>query len=307
MRSEGFIYGLFYRLLKALFKIMSSLSNSSVMALGWCLGRAVADMPIPRLRVVTENLEMVYGGGMDRGEIKDLRRSIFVHFGRMIFEIPRILRLKESNLSQFFVFEGLDHLRKMETDGKGGFLLTGHFGNWELLNAAVSILLRGKAAIVARPLDFPPLERLFSELRGLFGTRIIPKRKAMRQILRCSREGIPVGILLDQNVDWYEGVFVPFLGRPACANKALALLALRIGAPVIPAFSIRMPDGRYRLVFEEPLSIARTGDETRDIEENTRIFTQTIERYVKMHPDHWFWFHRRWKTRPYCPWTPSSD
>jgi KDO2-lipid IV(A) lauroyltransferase len=286
---------------------MSSLSISAVMAAGWCLGRLVAALPIPRLRVVMDNLEMVYGSERNREEIKALRRNIFVHFGRMIFEIPRILRLSDSNLSQFFVFEGLDNLKRMEADGKGGFFLTAHFGNWELLNAAASILLKGNTAIVARPLDFPPLERLFSELRGLFGTRIIPKRKAMRQILRCSKEGIPVGILLDQNVDWYEGVFVPFLGRPACANKALALLALRTGAPVIPAFTIRMPDGRYRLVFEEPIAIVRTGDETWDIEENTRIFTQTIDRYVKRYPDHWFWFHRRWKTRPYCPWTPYSD
>jgi KDO2-lipid IV(A) lauroyltransferase len=219
----------------------------------------------------------------------------------MLFEIPRILRLNAGNLGDYAVFEGWGHLRDALKAGKGCFILTAHFGNWEILNAAVTVMLKGRAAIVARPLDFPPLEKIFSNIRSRFGAEIIPKRRAMRRILKCIKDGLAVGILLDQNVDWYEGVFVPFLGIPACSNKALALLALKTGAPVIPAFAVRMPDGRYRIVIERALEIIRTGDETFDVEENTRLFTETIERYVKVHPDQWFWFHRRWKTKPFCP------
>ena len=109
-----------------------------------------------------------------------------------------------------------------------------------------------------------------------------------------------VGILLDQNVDWYEGVFVPFLGKPACTNKGLALLARKTGAPVIPVFSVKQADGRYRIIFEKELPAIDTGGGTGDMEENTRQYNRVIERYVMRFPDHWFWFHRRWKTKPYC-------
>jgi len=282
------------------FRFMAALPASVSSGAGVTLGRIGAVLPIPRLRVALDNIKAVYGKELSPSGMKTLYRQIFVHFGRMVFEIPKIFRLRAGNLEQYAEIDGLEGLEDVLSRRKGCFFLTAHFGNWELLNAVVSLSLGGRVAIVARPLDFPPLERIFSSLRGRFGTEIIPKRRAMRRILRCIKSGVPVGILLDQNVDWYEGVFVSFMGRVACANKALAILALKTGAPVVPAFTVRLPDGRYKVIIERELDIIRTADETRDIEENTRLFSDTIERYVRAYPDHWFWFHRRWKTRPYC-------
>jgi KDO2-lipid IV(A) lauroyltransferase len=138
-------------------------------------------------------------------------------------------------------------------------------------------------------------------LRSRFGTEIIPKQRGMRKILEALRKNKLVAILLDQNVDWYEGVFVNFLGEWACTNKGLALMALKTGTPVVPAFSVRQPDGRYHFIFEPEVELIKTGDKTRDVEDNTILFTSIIERYVKEHPDQWFWYHKRWKTKPYWP------
>ena len=54
-------------------------------------------------------------------------------------------------------------------------------------------------------------------------------------------------------------------------------------------------------MFEDEVSLLKTGDKIKDIEENTALFTQIIGKYVGQYPDQWFWFHKRWKTRPYCP------
>ena len=70
----------------------------------------------------------------------------------------------------------------------------------------------------------------------------------MRPMLRSLKHNGILGILIDQNVAWYEGVFVDYFGRPACTTNGLALLALHTGAPVLPGFMVRLPDGRYRLV-----------------------------------------------------------
>jgi len=101
-------------------------------------------------------------------------------------------------------------------------------------------------------------------------------------------------------VDWYEGAFVNFLGRPACVNKGLAVLALKTRAPVIPFFSVRDEAGRYRIIIEKEVTLIRTGDKTRDVEDNTALFTNVIESYIRKYPHHWFWFHKRWKTKNYC-------
>jgi hypothetical protein len=123
------------------------------------------------------------------------------------------------------------------------------------MSAAMSLWFKTDGIAVARPVDFAPAEQLLLRLRTRFGTEIVPKKKAMKKLLMGTRENKAMGILLDQNVDWYEGVFVPFMGKPACTNKGLALIAMKTGAPVIPVFSARQPDGRYRVVFEKEVDL----------------------------------------------------
>jgi len=69
---------------------------------------------------------------------------------------------------------------------------------------------------------------------------------------------------------------------------------------------VRMEDGRYRVLFGEEVHLVRTGDKIRDVEENTALFSSAIENIIRKYPDQWFWFHRRWKTRPYCAF-PEDD
>ena len=199
------------------------------------------------------------------------------------------------------IFDNEDALSQAVKKGRGVFILTGHFGNWELMSAAVALRFNIDGAVVVRPADFAPADRLLRSLRSRFGTEIKPKKRAMKKLLAAKKGNKAIGILLDQNVDWYEGAFVPFLGKSACTNKGLALIAMRTGSPVIPAFSVRQPDGRYRVVFGDEVPLLKTGDKIKDTEENTARFTQIIEKYVRRYPDQWFWFHKRWKTRPDCP------
>ncbi len=288
-----------YRALYLLVKAMSLIPLPVGQFLGCMLGTAGAMVPAPRLRVALENMRASFGREMGERGIRALYRRMFRHFGRMVFEVPHILRMTGRNQERYVRFENEHHLLDALAMGRGVLILTGHFGNWELFSAAFTLRYNG-GGIVVRPVDSPAVNRLLEDLRGRFGAEIIPKQKGMRRILGALRQGKAVGILLDQNVDWYEGAFVPFLGRRACTNKGLALLALRTGAPVIPAFPVRRPDGGYVAAFEPPLGLSISGDKRRDAEDNTALFTSVIERYVRAHPDHWFWFHRRWKTLPYC-------
>ncbi len=258
-------------------------------------------VPMSRTRVSLDNLRFAFGEHMEESEIERLNRRVAMHFGEMLFEVPHILRLNHANLDRYVVLENEENLLNAMKKGKGIFVLTAHFGNWELMSAVISLCFAADGAIVARPIDFSPADRVISDLRSRFGVEIISKDRGIRKIFRAVRDNRAVGILLDQNVDWYSGVFVEFLGRQACVNKGLARMALRNGTPVVPVFSVRQPDGRYRIIFEKEVDLKRTGDRTKDIEENTAIFTGIIEKYIRQYPDQWFWFHKRWKTMFYCP------
>lgn len=279
---------------------MSYIPFSLGQFLGKMLGTAIAMIPMNRNAVSSHNIQESFGHLMDKSQIRKLNHRVLVHFGQTLFEVPHIFRLNPANLEKYVTFVNENYLFDAFKKGRGVFFLTGHFGNWELMSAAISIRF-GPGAIVVRPLDFSPLERLINDLRTRYGTEVIPKQRGMRRIIEAIKENKTVGILLDQNVDWYEGVFVDFLGRWACTNSGLAVMALKMDTPVIPAFSVRQKDGRYRIIIGKEVSLIRTGDKRKDVEENTALFTAVTGKYVQEYPDHWFWFHRRWKTKNFCP------
>jgi KDO2-lipid IV(A) lauroyltransferase len=99
---------------------------------------------------------------------------------------------------------------------------------------------------------------------------------------------------------------VDFLGRRACTNSGLALLALKTKAPVIPVFMVREKDA-FIAKFLPEIPLILTGDQTRDLEDNTQQYNHVIESFLRQYPDQWFWLHQRWKTRPYQPWPRKID
>jgi len=291
---------MYYYLLHTIIFLMSYIPVPIGQFLGKLLGITAFMIPIERNRIALDNIRQSFGDSMEQEEITNLYRQVLVNFGQMLFEVPHILSMKKENLDKYVSFEGEDNLLNALKKAKGAFILTGHFVNWELIAAGVAIRF-GQLAVVARPSQSYSQNRLIYKLRSHFGTEIIPKQNSMRQIFSALKKNKMIAILLDQNVDWYQGVFINFLGRWACVNKGLALMALRTSSPVIPIFPVKQKDGRYKIVIGEELKLIRTGDKTMDVEENTALFTKIIEKQVKEYPDHWFWFHRRWKTIPYCP------
>jgi KDO2-lipid IV(A) lauroyltransferase len=292
------IYHLFYSIVF----LLSRIPYPAAQLAGKMLGAGFSMLPILRRDEVLGNILRGFEGRMNEEDCRKILRRVYIHFGQMIFEVPHILRLNHENLADYVVFENEENLRNALAKGKGVFVLTAHFGNWEFMSAAVTLHFDRASAAVARPIDFAPLDRLVSRLRSQFGTEVITKQRAMRRIILALREQKMIGILLDQNVDWYEGVFTPFMGSWACTNKGLALMAVKTGAPVVPIFSVRQEDGRHRIIFEKEIPLV-IGDKTAEVEENTILFTQVIENFVRRYPDQWFWFHRRWKTRNTCPLT----
>jgi len=104
---------------------------------------------------------------------------------------------------------------------------------------------------------------------------------------------------MDTNMTPPQGAFVDFFGVPACTATGIARVALHTGAAVVPAFCLWDDDlEKYKIRFEPPLTLVRTGDDDADALANTATFTKEVERYVSKYPDQWLWVHRRWKTRP---------
>ena len=251
---------------------------------------------VPRRRLIAlHNLRRAFPEKSEE-EILGITKGVYRNMGLVAAEFFDIPRLTKSNIGELVDAEGLEHCQKALKKGKGVLMFGAHFSNWELEAVAASLLIKPFVAIY-RPLDSAFLESLVLKVRLTAGNTLLDKKRAMRAMLRSLKRNEMVGIMLDQNVDYYEGVFVDFFGRPACTTDGLAILALHTGVPVLPGYIVRLPDGRYRLVIGPEVEVVDTGDRNADIVANTQRFTKVIEQTVRQYPDQWFWVHQRWKTQ----------
>jgi KDO2-lipid IV(A) lauroyltransferase len=290
-------------------------------ALVWCVVKTIGALPRPLARLVGVTLgQLIYllHGKLRRVGMRNLaiafpektaaeRRKIvdkvFTSLGRQFAEVCLFPTYTRENVSRIVGYDGYENFDRASQRGKGVLFLTGHIGGWEL-SAFAHSLYGHPLHFVMRPLDNPYLDALVRRYRTMYGNTPILKDNPVRELLRAMKAGATVGILMDTNMTPPEGVFVDFFGIPACTASGLARIALRTDAAVVPGFTVWDPVLRkYRLRFEPPVTLIRTGNNDADIVANTALFTKVIEDVVRRYPDQWLWVHRRWKTRP--PGQPS--
>jgi Kdo2-lipid IVA lauroyltransferase/acyltransferase len=252
----------------------------------------------PRLRKTAQfNLQLAFAD-WPPARRRQVLRKMSRNLGRMAAEFARFPAYTRKNIERVVVLDGHENFLAGKSRGKGVIYLTGHIGAWELSSFAHA-LYGFPLHYMARPLDNGPLDRMVNHYRGLSGNRPIFKNEAARGMLRILKSGETIGILADQNTMPEEGVFVDFFGTPACTTTGIARVALHTDAAVVPGYAFWDENLRkYRLRFEPPVELIRTGDTEADITENTRLFTKVIEEIIRQYPDQWVWVHARWKTRP---------
>jgi KDO2-lipid IV(A) lauroyltransferase len=290
-----------YTVLKKFVAVLGKIPEASRESCARFFGRLLFAADRNHRRIAIDNLTRAFGQGKSKPQIEAIAREVFVNLFRIALETAWSLNLTEEKFSQHFHIWGRSDYERASAKGKGVLLLGAHFGNWEV-QMIIAHMMGIPLHVVYRMLDAPFLDRFVQEYRSRFGAVMIPNhRAAMRKIYAALRKGRPVGLLMDQGADWYDGVFVDFFNIPAATNTGLAILALKSEAPVLPFFLIRKPNG-FHAVFGPELPLVKTGDATRDIEANTQLYNRVIELYAREYPDQWFWVHHRWKNRPYCLW-----
>ena len=275
--------------------VVRRLPRGMALALGRSLGRLWADLDPRHVRIAVDNLRHAFPH-WDEARLLRTARGVYGHFGQVIFDILWLQhRTPDEIMSQVDV-EGAEEARAALAEGRGSAMATGHIGNWELSGVAFGCVF-GPSGVVARPLDNPLLDERLVAFREKSGNTVIYKRQALGQALRMIREGKGVAFVVDQNVQADEGIFVDFFGRPAASTTAAALLAVRVGCPILMGWAELRPNGRYVLHLEVIRPRAEA-ERQAEVERLTQVLAHRIEAWVRTVPEQWLWLHRRWKTRP---------
>ena len=253
-----------------------------------------------RRRVVMGNLRLAFPEWSE-AERRAVGRRTFVNLGRMAPDFLFATRLSAEEIDRYFVHEpgALERILAARDRGRGVVVCTAHFGNFENL-AAVHNMKGIPIAMITRPLQGGWVGRLWRRGRERSGVEelVVTRGQTLHAALRAMRRGRVLGYVIDQNMAAHRAVFPTFFGVPAATSPTPAYLAMRAGAQVFFTLDVPLPDGRHRIVIEGPLAPPDTGDRERDVLAFAQDLNDRLERWVRQYPEHWYWLHRRWKTRP---------
>jgi KDO2-lipid IV(A) lauroyltransferase len=251
-----------------------------------------------RLRKTAEvNLRIAFPDWSDAQRESVIARMLR-NLGWMAAEFARLPKYTKQNIEQIVVLDGHENFLEGHRRGKGVLYLTGHIGAWELSSFAHA-LYGFPLQYMARPIENKRIDALVNAYRSLSGNQPIFKNESARTMLKILKDAGTIGILADQNTMPEESVFVDFFGKPASTTTGIARLALHTDAAVVPGYAVWDESlQKYRLRFERPVELIRTGDAERDVLENTQKFAKVLEEIIRRYPDQWIWVHGRWNTRP---------
>jgi Kdo2-lipid IVA lauroyltransferase/acyltransferase len=180
---------------------------------------------------------------------------------------------------------------------QGLILLTGHYGNWEILGYVLATL-GFETTSIARPLDNPYVNQWLLGVREKKGQRIIAKKGATEDVVQVLENGGAVGFIADQNAGT-KGMFVDFFGRKASTYKSIGLLAMQFEVPVVIGFARRTNDQfLFKVKVQDVIHPEDWKPQDDPLRYITQRYTRAIEDFVREDPGQYLWVHRRWKTRP---------
>ncbi len=190
---------------------------------------------------------------------------------------------------------GFEHILEGRARGKGVLLVTAHLGNWEV-GGLMLAEVKQPIHVVLVPDIFPAVERARRRLHERAGVTEIPIDRSFTPTLAVLRAlGANAIVAMQGDRDFNNtGISVPFFGRAAYFPRGPLRVAMATQAAVLPAFIVRVPDGRYRAIIEEPLQIDRGGDRETALRRNLERYVGILERYVGQYPEQWYCFYPFW-------------
>jgi lauroyl/myristoyl acyltransferase len=256
--------------------------------LGETLAAAFFLLSGTRRRVIAANLGTALG--RKQATFGRTGYSVMLNFGKNVVDTFRLAHLGRSRLLDEVDITGTERLDRALASGRGVILVTAHLGSWEIGGAALAAM--GYSMTTVAGVQFSPvLSPFIKKIKQDLGIDVVSSTTGLKRIMKALAHGDVVALHIDGD-QFAGGIEVPVFGRAAVLPAGPAVLALRTGAAVLPAFAIRTARRRVAIVIEDEIPVE--GDE----EKITSMMVEVVERYIRRYPDQWCMFRPFWETRP---------
>ncbi|HVS71482.1 MAG TPA: lysophospholipid acyltransferase family protein [Phycisphaerae bacterium] len=238
-----------------------------------------------------------------QAELERIAQRSMQHFIELVMDVLFSTRLiNVESWHRYVHLDGLSDSLRILLRGRGAIMLTGHYGNWEILGYTLATL-GFETYSVARPIDNPLIDAWLLGVREKKGQVILSKRGVTTTALDVLQNKGVLGFIADQNAG-PKGMFVPFFGRQASTYKSIGLLAIEHQVPVVVGYARRRGDrfefdiGTQDIIYPEEWKNFPRDHYRDELHYITARYTKAIEDFVRDDPTQYLWIHRRWKTRP---------
>ena len=218
-------------------------------------------------------------------QIKEIHRQFYNNLARIVLEsiVPALQGLSlEENSKELLHSAALKH--------KNIILLTGHYGNWEIVSKLPALLGRPVQALY-KPLQNKFWDKRFVQLRSSKGLRLLPSKQALRILLKEGNSPHTTLFVADQYPGKGNGLAIDFLNQPSHMFQGAEQLAKRLDAAVV--YMELAPQGKTS--WEASFQLICT--DARQTQDGfiTSQYTRKLEQSIRHNPAYWLWSHKRWK------------
>lgn len=286
---KKFQYILEMILVKAMMTLFSAMSFETASNIGGWLGKFIGKK-LKVNKTARKNIKLAMPE-LPESRVEEILLGMWDNLGRIVTEYSHLAKMKDDKIRELIKTEGTKNLEYFARE-EAGFLMAGHFGNWEMITA-IPYLEKMNLHIVYRKANNPYVDKLILKIRERYKFSASAKGSVgARQIIQSLRQNKKILMLVDQKQN--DGISVPFFGVPAMTAPAIANLSLKYDCNIYPARIIRVEKTKFRFVMYPPIHFIKTENERKDILNLMTKINSIIEEWVRETPEQWFWVHNRW-------------
>ncbi|MGF1760927.1 LpxL/LpxP family Kdo(2)-lipid IV(A) lauroyl/palmitoleoyl acyltransferase [Photobacterium sagamiensis] len=260
--------------------------------MGQAIGRLAIRLMKKRRKTIKRNLELCFPD-MSDGERDTLIKKNIDNTGLALFETGMAWFWPDIRVNRHVTIEGMEHMKKLDQEGKGALMVAVHSMNLEIAARAFGIKMSGMG--VYRPNNNPCFDYFQYQGRSR-SNRTLIDRKDVKEMLRALRRGERVWYAPDHDYGRRRSTFAPlFAVENACTTTGTSLLVDASNCAVVQFTMVRDTDsGHYTLTILPPLE----GFPHNDPDAAAVYINKVVEQSIMQAPDQYMWLHRRFKTRP---------
>lgn len=271
--------------IKTAYWFFSRLPLSVLQSIGSVTGSLMYHLLPSRRRVAFRNCKII-GVRDAESVVKSSFRNTFMSYMETFYS---------KNVDEKFIGEMVDvEYIGGKPEDRGYFMVSAHFGGWELLSSLLTGKLGLKGAAVARKIKDPKIDEFIQKQRKNSAVAYIHHRGASDGIKEYMEKNLTIGVLLDHSSLEKDSLRIPFFGVTTTFMKAVPLLASRKNYPILPVFVLRRKKG-FRMLVYPVIWPDRNLPPMERAENLAKRMNAVFEDVIRKHPDQWYLIHKRFK------------